>query len=185
MIRDLSRTTLATAAALALVAGSAGSAAAQRPQVGIGGGATLPVSDLSDIQSTGWHGLVTMGYRPAMSPVGFRLDGMYHSLGGEETGPGTNRDFRAIALTGNVVVEAPGMAVRPYLIGGAGLYNTKLEGAESKNNLGINGGLGLKFRVMDFDTFVEARYHTAIDALGSGDNERSASFVPITFGVSF
>ena len=182
MIRSLSKLTIATTAALALTAGAA---QAQRPQVGVGAGATFPVSDLSETQATGWHGLVTMGYRPAMSPVGFRLDGLYHSMGGEEISGSTARDFRTIALSGNVVVEAPGMAVRPYVLGGAGLYNTKAEGGESRNNLGLNGGVGLKFRFMDFDTFVEARYHTAIDALGSGDNERAASFIPVTFGVSF
>ncbi|HEX5579962.1 MAG TPA: outer membrane beta-barrel protein [Gemmatimonadaceae bacterium] len=179
MIRTLSKLAIPTAAALVLTAGAAH---AQRPQVGIGAGASIPVSDLSDANAAGWHGLVTMGYRPAMSPVGFRLDGMYHDMKGEQA---LNPDFRAIAVTGNVVLEAPGMAVRPYLIAGAGLYNTKLQGAESKNNLGLNGGAGLKFRLAGFDTFVEARYHTAIDALGSGSNETSASFVPITFGVSF
>ncbi len=179
MIRTLSKVMIPTAAALALTAGAAH---AQRPQVGIGAGATIPVSDLADAESAGWHGLVTMGYRPAMSPVGFRLDGMYHDMKGEQA---VNPDFRAIAVSGNIVLEAPGMAVRPYLIAGAGLYNTKVQGAESKNNLGLNGGLGLKFRLIGFDTFVEARYHTAIDALGVGDNESAASFVPITFGVSF
>ena len=179
MIRKLSKLTIPTAAALVLTAGAAH---AQRPQVGIGAGATIPVGDLADVESAGWHGLVTMGYRPAMSPVGFRLDGMYHDLNGEQA---ALPDFRAIAVTGNVVLEAPGMAVRPYLIAGAGLYNTKVQGFDSKNNLGLNGGAGLKFRLVGFDTFIEARYHTAIDALGPGDNESSASFVPITFGVSF
>ena len=183
MTRTMSRKIAATAAATLVLA--AGTATAQRPQLGLGGGATLPVSDLADVQSTGWHGLVTMGYRPAMSPVGFRIDGMYHSLGGEDALAGAAPDFRAIAVTGNVVVEAPGMVVRPYVIGGAGLYNTRREGSESRNNLGLSGGAGLRFRFMDFDTFVEARYHTAIDALGPEGSERAASFVPITFGVSF
>lgn len=180
MIRNLSKIALA-AAALTVTAASA---QAQRPQLNVGGGASLPTSDLGDAQAAGWHGLVSMGYRPAMFPVGFRVDGAYHNMAGENVGVISGRDFRAISLTGNVVVEAPGMAVRPYLIGGAGLYNTKLQGAQSNNNFGVNGGVGLKFHLMDFDTFVEARYHTAIDALG-GAEKRNASFVPVTFGISF
>lgn len=172
----------AVALALSL---SATVATAQRPQVGLGGGASLPTGDLSEEQGSGFHGLVTMGYRPAMYPIGFRLDGMYHKLDAEArsiTLP-ASEDLRVLAFTGNVVLELPGMAVKPYFIGGGGLYNTKF--VESENNFGVNGGAGLKFRFMDFDTFIEARYHNIFDALGAGDNARSAVFVPITFGVSF
>jgi hypothetical protein len=155
---------------------------AQRPQLSVGGGTSLPTGNLGQSQAAGWHGQVSMGYRPAMSPIGFRIDGMYHDLGSDLTN-GSN--FRTVAVSGNAVVEAPGMAVRPYLVGGAGLYNTKFQGAQSRNNLGLNGGVGLKFRMLDLESFVEARYHTALDATGTGSTERAASFVPITFGISF
>ena len=180
MIRNLSKLTLA-AAALALT--TAATAEAQRPTVGVGGGVTFPVSDLGDENGAGWHGLITMGYRPVNSVLGFRLDGAYHDLGADNVGGA--RDLRAIALTGNVVLEMPGVAVRPYLIGGAGLYNTKFQGLQSSNNLGLNGGAGLKFRFMEFDTFVEARFHAALDAINRGGEDRSAQFVPVTFGFSF
>ena len=179
MIRNLSKLTVA-AAALALTAAAAG---AQRPTVGLGGGATFPVDDVGETNGAGWHGLVTMGYRPAASALGFRLDGMYHDLGADDVAGA--RDLRAIALTGNIVLEMPGMNVRPYLVGGAGLYNTRFEGLESNNNLGLNAGVGLKFRFMEFDTFVEARYHAALDAVQRGGEDRAAQFVPVTFGISF
>ena len=179
MIRNPSKLTIA-AAALALAASTA---AAQRPTVGVGGGATFPVGDVGDQNGAGWHGLITMGYRPAASVLGFRLDGMYHDMGADDVAGA--RDLRAIALTGNLVVEMPGTAVRPYLIGGAGLYNTRFEGLESSNNLGLNAGAGLKFRFYDFDTFVEARYHAALDAVTRNGEDRSAQFVPVTFGISF
>jgi hypothetical protein len=181
MIRNLSK----FAIALAALTVSAAAAEAQRPQLTIGGGTSLPTSDLGEALAAGWHGMVSMGYRPPMFPLGFRLDGAYHSLGGEQVGGMPDRNFRAVSVTGNVVAEAPGLAVRPYLVGGAGLYNTKLQGLESRNSLGLNGGVGLKFRLMDFESFVEARYHHALDALGSGDDKRAASFVPVTFGISF
>lgn len=179
MTRTLSKLTIA-AAALVLTASAA---EAQRPTVGIGGGATFPVSDLGDTQGAGWHGLITMGYRPAASALGFRLDGMYHDMGADDVIGA--RDLRTIALTGNVVLEMPGTAVRPYLIGGAGLYNTKFQGRSSDNSLGLNAGAGLKFRFMEFDTFIETRYHAALDALERGGEDRAAQFVPVTFGISF
>ena len=180
MMRNLSNLTVAAAAALALTAGAA---EAQRPTVGVGGGATFPVGDVGEQNGAGWHGLITMGYRPAASALGFRLDGMYHDMGADDVSGA--RDLRAIALTGNVVLEMPGMAVRPYLIGGAGLYNTRFRGLASDNNLGLNGGVGLKFRFYDFDTFIEARYHAALDAVQRGGEDRAAQFVPVTFGFSF
>ena len=181
MTRHLSKLAVAVAA----LAISATAAEAQRPQLGIGGGTSLPTSDLGEAQAAGWHGLVSMGYRPPMFPLGFRLDGSYHSLAGEQVGGLPDRNFRAVSVTGNVVAEAPGLAVRPYLVGGAGYYNTKLQGLESRDSFGLNGGVGLKFRLMDFESFVEARYHHAIDALGTGNDKRAASFVPVTFGISF
>ena len=168
--------------ALALTAAAADAAVAQaRPQLSLGGGVTLPTGDLGEGTDAGWHGQVSLGYRPPLYPVGFRIDGAYHDLGASGLGP----DFRAISVTGNVVVEAPGLVVRPYLIGGVGLYNTKVETLDGRNNLGVNGGAGLRFRLMEFDAFVEGRYHAAFDAFGAGDDERSAQYVPITFGISF
>ncbi|HEU4630257.1 MAG TPA: outer membrane beta-barrel protein [Gemmatimonadaceae bacterium] len=181
MPRTLS-TLLAATAALALAAAPA---AAQRPQISLGGGATFPLDDLGDVQDAGWHGLVAMGYRPPLFPLGFRIDGMYHQLGGQGVGGVAAGDFRTIAVTGNVVLEAPALAVRPYVIGGVGLYNTKFEGAEGRSNVGFNAGVGLRFHLLDFDSFVEARYHTALDALGSTEDGRAARYVPVTFGISF
>ena len=171
---------LATAA-LALTAAVDTAAAQARPQLSLGGGVTLPTSDLGEVTDAGWHGQVSLGYRPPLFPLGFRIDGAYNDLGGSNTGA----DFRAISVTGNVVLEAPGLVVRPYLIGGAGLYNTKVASLDGRNNFGVNGGAGLRFRLMDFDAFVEGRYHAAFDAFGSGDDEVAAKYVPITFGIAF
>ena len=174
------RRSFALVSALALAAASTAGAQA-RPQLSVGGGVTLPTGDLGDVADAGWHGQVSLGYRPPLYPVGFRIDGAYHDLGASSGGA----DFRAVSVTGNVVVEAPGLVVRPYLIGGVGLYNTKAGQLDGRNNLGVNGGLGLRFRLMDFDAFVEGRYHAALNAFGEGDDESSAQYVPITFGIAF
>jgi len=178
MTRMLSKIAIATTA-LALTAGAA---AAQRPQLSVGGGVAVPTGDLGEAQSAGWHGQVSMGYRPPMYPIGFRVDGLYHDMAGDLS---AGQNFRTAAVTGNVVLEAPGLAVRPYLIGGVGYYNTKFQGAASRDGVGLNGGVGLKFRLADIESFVEARYHSAMNAIGPDGNERAAGFVPITFGVSF
>ena len=178
MTRMLSKITIATAA-LALTAGAA---AAQRPQLSVGGGVAVPTGDLGQAQSAGWHGQVSMGYRPPLFPLGFRVDGLYHDMAGDLEGAA---NFRTAAVSGNLVLEAPGLVVRPYLIGGVGYYNTKFQNTTSRNDVGLNGGVGLKFRLADLESFVEARYHTAMNAIGPEGNERSARFVPITFGISF
>ena len=182
MLRRLS-TFVAASTMLAVAATSA--AAQARPQLSLGGGVTLPTGDLGEGADAGWHGQVSLGYRPPLYPVGFRIDGAYTDLGASNAGA----DFRAVSVTGNVVIEAPGLVVRPYLIGGVGLYNTKISTLDSRNNFGVNGGAGLRFRLMDFDAFVEARYHAALDALPGAtlvdDGERSAQYVPITFGIAF
>ena len=169
--------------ALAVTAAAADSAAAQaRPQLAVGGGVTLPTGDLADGVDAGWHGQVSLGYRPPLYPIGFRIDGAYNDFGAKG---GSTVDFRAISVTGNVVLEAPGLVVRPYLIGGVGLYNTKVSGTDSRNNFGVNGGAGLRFRLAEVDAFVESRYHAALGAIGSGDDERAAQYIPITFGIAF
>lgn len=175
------RCSFALVSALVLSAAATTAAAQARPQLSVGGGVTLPTGDLGDATDAGWHGQLSLGYRPPLYPVGFRIDGAYHDLGASSGGA----DFRAISVTGNVVVEAPGLVVRPYLIGGVGLYNTKAGELDGRNNLGVNGGAGLRFRLMELDAFVEGRYHAAFDAFGSGDDETSAQYVPITFGISF
>lgn len=175
------RRSFALVSALALAATATSAAAQARPQLSLGGGVTLPTGDLGEGTDAGWHGQVSLGYRPPLYPVGFRIDGAYHDLGASSGGA----DFRAISVTGNVVVEAPGLVVRPYLIGGVGLYNSKVATLDGRNNFGVNGGAGLRFRLMELDAFVEARYHAALGAIGSGDDERAAQYVPITFGIAF
>lgn len=57
-----------------------------------------------------------------------------------------------------------------------------LEGGDSSNSqtkFGLNGGVGFRFQLTGFSTFVEARWHTIFT---SGNN---AQMVPISVGISF
>ena len=66
---------------LAALAAFSGAVQAQRrTSIGFAAGASIPVGDLGDATSTGFHILGTLSFSgTASSPVGFRVDGMYNS----------------------------------------------------------------------------------------------------------
>ena len=71
--------------------------------------------------------------------------------------------------------------MRPYLIGGAGIYGYKsdVSGASTNTDFGLNGGIGASFPLSGFNTFVEARYHHIFTDVSA------TQFIPVTFGISF
>lgn len=157
-------------------------ARAQNPvQLGIAGGVSLPTSDLADIANTGFNGTVTVGMTPAMIPLGIRIDGAFNQFAIKDNLADGN--VRFISVTGNLVYKIPGATVSPYLIGGAGLYNAKVEvapfGSEAENKFGWNVGGGINMPLSGFSTFIEARYNQV-----QTDGE-ALKFIPITFGILF
>jgi hypothetical protein len=153
--------------------------AQRRTSVGFAAGASVPVGDLGDATSTGFHVLGTLAVSgTASSPLGFRIDGMYNSLSGKSDGP----DVNIWTVNGNLVFAFPGgMTATPYLIAGAGWYNTKADqsGAPSSNDFGINGGIGARFALSGFSTFAEVRLHNVFS------DPNSFRLVPLTFGILF
>jgi opacity protein-like surface antigen len=152
--------------------------AQRRAAVGIAAGATVPIRDLGDATSTGYHVLGTIAISgTASSPLGFRIDGMYNDLSGKSNGP----DLKLWTLNGNLVFAFPGgTTATPYLIAGAGWYNMKAEGAdESTSDLGINAGIGARFALSGFSTFAEVRFHNVFS------DPNSAQIIPLTFGILF
>lgn len=169
--------TVAALAAVATTAANAQETAARPFSFGISAGAAIPTGDLADAEKTGFSVAGSVGYRfAAIKVVSFRLEGGYNQFSGKNGAP----KFRNINVTGNVVYDIPlqGM-VRPYLIGGVGLYNGKVSGADSENAFGFNAGAGVTLPLSGFNTFVEARFNQA-----SKDGFKS-QFVPIVFGVRF
>ncbi len=157
-------------------------ARAQNPvQLGIAGGLSLPTSDLSDIADMGFNGTVTVGMTPALIPLGIRIDGAINQFAIKDNlGDGS---VRFLSVTGNLVYKIPGATVSPYLIGGAGLYNAKVElapfGSGSENKFGWNVGAGINMPLSGFSTFIEARYNQV------QTEDQPLSFIPITFGILF
>lgn len=138
------------------------------------------------------------------SPLGFRLDAQYTRLGlsgdrrvelGGDVPVIADGNASILDATANVVLAMPGAnRVRPYLIGGAGVYQLSSDvgyrdmagralvnsaPSESETKFGLNGGAGLDVAIGSLRTFVEARAHRVFTR-----GER-ANFVPITVGLRF
>ncbi len=167
--------------------GTASAVAQGGARFSVGGGLTIPLGDFGDAASTGWHGLAAVSFTPATFPVGFQLDGMFQRFGVDDLPDGFDRNFQIIQGTANAVYRfqvSEQTKVRPYLIGGVGLYNSKATGDDviddsSETDFGINGGAGFDFMAGNIGIFLEGRFH---NVFSDPDN---TNFIPITVGVRF
>ena len=165
---------------------SASTAHAQGAEFALGGGIDNPLGNFNDAAKLGFHGLAAVSFVPEGSPVGFQVDGNYSQFSDDTP---LDVKFQMIYGTGNVVYKfktSEETQFRPYLIGGAGVYNFKLKGNDvptgiddSQTKFGINAGAGFDFKAGSAGLFVEGRFH---DVFTSGDNTQ---FIPITVGVRF
>jgi hypothetical protein len=147
-------------------------------RLGIEAGATVPVSDYASDKRTGYHLGLLIDVRTPQPPLGFRFEGAFHEL----RYSGNSTKAQIWAVTANVMLKVPNPTpLRPYVIGGAGFYNSHqtlfLAATKSSTDLGINGGAGMRLELHDVTAFVEARYHKV-----SGGGPRLA---PITIGLLF
>jgi opacity protein-like surface antigen len=143
---------------------------------GIAAGATFPTGDFGDFYDTGFNVMGTLGFQPAAMPVGLRFDAAYNSFGAN----GNFDDAKIISGTANAVLTTSNMAgVKPYLIGGLGVYNLDAGVGDSETKFGLNGGGGIEFPLSGFTTYVEARYHSDFT---ENDN---TNYIPLVFGIKF
>jgi hypothetical protein len=181
----MKRNVLGVMTAIVAIAASAPVVQAQNPMTfGIAAGATLPMGDLGDdFAKTGFHGMATVGFMPAMLPFGMRVDGMYNSLSLEDAFG--DASIRILGANANAIFAMPGMVAAPYLIGGIGVYNSKIDSDDTdieldgETDFGINIGIGTKFNLSGFGTFAEIRYHNIFT------EGESTQILPITFGIMF
>ncbi|MEO5952547.1 MAG: outer membrane beta-barrel protein [Chloroflexia bacterium] len=171
-----------TFAALAALAAASSTSSAQSTKpvsIGISAGAAIPISDLGDDFSTGYNVTASLGLNSYNSPVGFRIDGMYNGLSPKD---GIDLpDIKIASGNANLVYAVPGTGIRPYFIGGGGIYGLKVDvpNRDWDTKFGLNGGIGASFPLSGFNTFVEARLHHIFT-----DNV-ATQFIPVTFGISF
>jgi hypothetical protein len=158
---------------------------------GLGGGITIPVGSTSDGSKTGWHGLALVRFKPAASPVGFQVDGMYQRLGfsSDRVAAVGAGHTQIINGTADVVFGFPvseETRFRPYLIGGVGVYNIKDKpdagtALSGNTKFGINAGAGFDVGFGGGTFFVEGRFHNVF----LSDPLDDAKLVPISIGVRF
>jgi hypothetical protein len=149
-------------------------ASAQRVMsVGISGGVSLPTGDLSDSQDMGYNIGAQLNFAPPALPVELIVDAAYHSFEGKEFVPKVG----IFGVTGNAAYIFPGLMIRPYVMGGLGMFFSKVDapGASSKSDFGFNVGGGLRFVLSGFNTFLQARAMFIDDS----------TFIPISFGAIF
>ena len=165
------------------VAGSA--LAAQNIRFGVGGGLLLPLSDYKTNDKAGWVAGVDGTYWLTGQQIGIRVEGDY-SQTSEASGVAAHKT-KILGGTGNVVYALGKQAdqMRPYVFGGIGIYNVKIDvtgfGSASTSKVGFGGGAGVAFKVGAGSTrlFVEGRF-TSISTSGG-----STSFIPIRAGLRF
>ena len=165
--------------ALGAASASAGAQFSSNPfQIGASAGIAFPTGNLGEIANTGYNVTVALGYKPALTPIGVRLEAAYNQFGLE----GVDGNVNIPAFTGNLVYSLPSVSFSPYIIGGAGLYRTNVDidggGSAGENRFGFNVGGGIKIPLSSsFETFVEARYNRVTVDNGN------MSFIPISVGI--
>jgi hypothetical protein len=187
-MRGLLRGTAAVAVGLLL---SAPAVRAQGAEFALGGGVGVPLGDFDEAAKLGWHGLAALSFVPNGWPVGIQFDGSYQQFGMDDAGGFTDLKTRLIMGTGNVVFKfksSEESTFRPYLLGGVGVYNSKLSASDDPDDLlgggstdfGINAGAGFDFKAGGAGLFIEGRFHNVFGGAGS-----DLRFIPITLGIRF
>lgn len=177
-----------TVIAAAMLAAAPAARAQSFTHLGVAAGAAVPMSGLGDRATTGYNLALSLDVRAPLTPLSLRVEGMFNEFDYSSNADNVGSLYRTIAtsarvfgVTANGILASSG-TLSPYLIGGAGYYrrtepNLLTGGTSSENDLGANVGVGVRFDLVGFTAYGEARYHWA------GDSD--VRFVPITVGVNF
>jgi hypothetical protein len=161
---------LAAVAALAVTDG----AAQVRGLLGVGLG--VPVGNFAstdnggNADAGGGTALAGLEWLPEGRTLGLRVDGAYNRFCTsvcDDAGGNLDVRYRFLNANLNGLLELPlaNSAFRPYLTGGFGVYNYRLEGndvpegLDSQTDVGANAGLGAMYRLGQVNLFAEGRYH--------------------------
>jgi hypothetical protein len=197
-----SRTWAALVVAIATVTAPA---SAQKAGIGFGGsiGANVPNGDFGDgvktgLVANGFVGLGTgrFGLRGELFWSRSDLDNAVIRRVGQAVLPSSGvgdvtGNVDLIGASANLVLPLTQSAIRPYLIGGVGVYNRRVSQdvggtidefrnlRDEQTNVGYNGGLGIAFGGLGPSFFIEARYHSV------GTTPEKTRFVPVVVGFTF
>lgn len=156
---------------------------AQGAEFSLGGGLAVPLGTYDEVVKMGWHGTAGLSFVPGGFPIGIQVDGTLAQFSDE-----TPLDIKTQLMfgTANAVLKfrsSVAARLRPYVIGGIGVYSSKATGDDapegSTTEAGINLGAGFDIKAGGAGLFVEGRWH---NVFLEGDNLK---FLPITLGVRF
>lgn len=166
-------------------------AAAVKPvSFGVVAGASVPLGDFADGFATGFGLDVVAHLRMPTLPVSFRADVGVQQYAPQEKAKALIDNVRILGASANAVYTFPmvaSAAVRPYIIGGVGVYNVRLNAkksggidiSDSETKPGFNAGAGFEIPLTGITGFAEARYHTVLTS------DESTNYFPIRFGIRF
>jgi hypothetical protein len=149
----------------------------------LGIGPSFPVGNLGSYSSTGFNVLGAFQFAIPYTPIAVRFDGAYDQFSYDHI-PGNAHVYSG---TANAVYSFRGSVIRPYVIGGVGLYHAPHIETMNGNIItasdyatGINGGVGARIGgVAGLGFFTEFRFHYVFTP------QDHADFFPLTFGVTF
>lgn len=173
------------------------------PQFGLGVGLMAPVGDYHATAngqgfSTAWHGLALLAFKLPALPVGFRIDASYGANSANDAlkdtltnrlGQPADEKTKLAGASINLTYQSSSAArVKPYAIGGVGLYHTTISTTTNgttadrgATNAAWNLGGGLTFALRGATLFFEARYVNVAAVSGFP----RTTFLPFTTGIRF
>jgi opacity protein-like surface antigen len=169
-------------AVLALCVIAVRPATAQNIRWGLGAGLLLPMGTYGDIDKLGFTGGLGGTYQ-LPGGVGIRVDASY-GTSSEKSGVAAH-STKIIGGMASVVYAFGTAGPKPYIMGGLGLSNVKIDvtggpsGSETKVAFGFGAGVSLPMGTGSSRLFAETRY-TSVSTSGS-----SINFLPLVVGISF
>ena len=177
MIRTFLRGLAAVSALLLVASASASAQVASSARFGVNAGVALAMGDFGDNVGLGIHfgGHIQM---PLGEQLKLRINGDFGTYGGDVVGLDNATLLGAVA---NLVMPiTTSSALKPYVFGGLGFYQTKANfvggGSFDESNLAVNVGGGYDWGK---NFFTEIRF-LSIQTDGSSTNT-----LPITIGLRF
>jgi len=175
-----------------------GMGGSSRPiRIMIGGGASVPTGDLSNIYETGYNVQGSLLINFAGFPINLRTDVNYSRLKLKDllttpTPGGAGYGDDAAKLLGglvNLTIPLGIGPIRPYIIAGLGAFNVdhaqvSTAPSESSVEFAVNGGAGIALRLFGLEAFIEGRINNVYTDRGVIDT-KSIQMIPVTFGIIF
>lgn len=177
----MKRYALALLAVMALCVVAVRPATAQSIRWGVGAGLLMPMGDYGDLDKLGFTGGLGGTYN-LPGGVGIRVDASYGTT--KEKSGVTPHSTKIMGGMASVVYAFGAAGPKPYVMGGLGLYNVKIDvsgtsASETKVSFGFGAGIAVPMGTGGNRLFAETRY-TSVSTSGS-----STTFLPIVVGVSF